>query len=66
MHFAAYAYVAESTVDPLRYYDNNIGGTEEVFAVDRPAGGDVARPASLEANQNKNSHGVLARQANAA
>ena len=26
MHFAAYAYVGESNVDPLKYYDNNVGG----------------------------------------
>jgi UDP-arabinose 4-epimerase len=31
MHFAAYAYVGESTVDPLRYYDNNIGGTAKLL-----------------------------------
>src|SRR6187402_2102669 len=27
MHFAALAYVGESTEEPLRYYDNNTGGT---------------------------------------
>jgi UDP-arabinose 4-epimerase len=27
MHFAAYAYVGESTLDPAKYYDNNVGGT---------------------------------------
>src|SRR5262249_55652528 len=27
MHFAAYAYVGESNVDPVKYYDNNVGGT---------------------------------------
>jgi UDP-arabinose 4-epimerase len=27
MHFAAYAYVGESTTDPAKYYDNNVGGT---------------------------------------
>jgi len=27
MHFAAYAYVGESNFDPLKYYDNNVGGT---------------------------------------
>jgi UDP-arabinose 4-epimerase len=27
MHFAAYAYVGESTTDPLKYYENNIGGS---------------------------------------
>ncbi|MBV8809187.1 MAG: UDP-glucose 4-epimerase GalE [Acidobacteriaceae bacterium] len=26
MHFAAYAYVGESNLDPLKYYENNIGG----------------------------------------
>jgi UDP-arabinose 4-epimerase len=31
MHFAAYAYVGESTIDPLRYYDNNIGGTAKLL-----------------------------------
>jgi UDP-arabinose 4-epimerase len=31
MHFAAYAYVGESTVDPLRYYDNNVGGTAKLL-----------------------------------
>ena len=27
IHFAAYAYVGESVVDPARYYDNNVVGT---------------------------------------
>lgn len=27
MHFAAFAYVGESTQDPLRYYDNNVATT---------------------------------------
>jgi UDP-arabinose 4-epimerase len=27
MHFAAYAYVGESTAEPAKYYDNNIGGS---------------------------------------
>ena len=27
MHFAAFAYVGESTTDPLKYYDNNIAKT---------------------------------------
>src|SRR5437868_259731 len=27
MHFAALAYVGESVGEPLRYYDNNTGGT---------------------------------------
>jgi UDP-arabinose 4-epimerase len=31
MHFAAYAYVGESTVDPAKYYDNNIGGTAKLL-----------------------------------
>jgi UDP-arabinose 4-epimerase len=31
MHLAAYAYVGESTVDPLRYYDNNVGGTAKLL-----------------------------------
>jgi len=32
MHFAAYAYVGESTVRPLEYYDNNIGGTAKLLS----------------------------------
>jgi len=31
MHFAAYAYVGESNVDPLKYYDNNVGGTANLL-----------------------------------
>jgi UDP-glucose-4-epimerase GalE len=31
MHFAAYAYVGESILDPLRYYANNIGGTANLL-----------------------------------
>jgi UDP-arabinose 4-epimerase len=31
MHFAAYAYVGESTVDPATYYDNNVGGTAKLL-----------------------------------
>jgi len=27
IHFAAYAYVGESVVDPLKYYQNNVGNT---------------------------------------
>ena len=27
MHFAAYAYVYESMIDPQKYYRNNVGGT---------------------------------------
>jgi len=32
MHFAAYAYVGESITDPLKYYDNNVGGTAQLLA----------------------------------
>jgi UDP-arabinose 4-epimerase len=32
MHFAAYAYVGESTVRPLKYYDNNVGGTAKLLS----------------------------------
>jgi UDP-glucose-4-epimerase GalE len=32
MHFAALAYVGESVEDPLRYYDNNTGGTGRLLA----------------------------------
>jgi UDP-glucose 4-epimerase len=32
MHFAAYGYVGESTVRPLEYYDNNIGGTARLLS----------------------------------
>jgi UDP-arabinose 4-epimerase len=31
MHFAAYAYVGESNVDPLKDYDNNVGGTANLL-----------------------------------
>jgi UDP-glucose-4-epimerase GalE len=31
MHFAAYAYVGESTVDPAKYYDNNVGGSAKLL-----------------------------------
>jgi UDP-arabinose 4-epimerase len=31
MHFAAYAYVGESTAEPAKYYDNNIGGTAKLL-----------------------------------
>jgi UDP-glucose 4-epimerase len=27
MHFAAYAYVGESVLDPMKYYENNLGNT---------------------------------------
>jgi UDP-arabinose 4-epimerase len=32
MHFAAHAYVGESVHDPLKYYENNIGGTQSLLA----------------------------------
>lgn len=32
VHFAAYAYVGESVADPIKYYDNNIGGTAKLLA----------------------------------
>jgi UDP-glucose 4-epimerase len=36
MHFAAFAYVGESVTEPLRYYDNNTGGTLSILkAVER-------------------------------
>lgn len=36
MHFAALAYVGESVTEPLRYYDNNTGGTLSILqAVER-------------------------------
>jgi UDP-arabinose 4-epimerase len=31
IHFAAYAYVGESTAEPLKYYDNNVGGTARLL-----------------------------------
>jgi UDP-arabinose 4-epimerase len=31
MHFAAYAYVGESTVAPTKYYENNVGGTAKLL-----------------------------------
>ena len=31
MHFAAHAYVGESNVGPLKYYDNNVGGTANLL-----------------------------------
>jgi UDP-arabinose 4-epimerase len=31
VHFAAYAYVGESTADPLKYYENNVGGTANLL-----------------------------------
>lgn len=38
IHFAAYAYVGESVSDPLKYYDNNIGGTAMLLAAMRRNG----------------------------
>jgi UDP-glucose-4-epimerase GalE len=38
LHFAAYAYVGESATQPLRYYDNNIGGTATLLAACAAAG----------------------------
>jgi UDP-arabinose 4-epimerase len=31
MHFAAYAYVAESNSEPMKYYETNIGGTAKLL-----------------------------------
>jgi UDP-arabinose 4-epimerase len=31
MHFAAYADIGESNIDPLTYYDNHIGGSAKLF-----------------------------------
>jgi UDP-arabinose 4-epimerase len=31
MHFAAYAYVGESTLEPSKYYDTNVGGTAKLL-----------------------------------
>jgi UDP-arabinose 4-epimerase len=31
MHFAAYAYVGESTAEPAKYYDINVGGTAKLL-----------------------------------
>lgn len=35
MHFAAYAYVGESVVDPQKYYENNVGATLNLLATMR-------------------------------
>jgi UDP-glucose 4-epimerase len=35
MHFAAYAYVGESVVDPAKYYQNNVVGTIALLDVMR-------------------------------
>lgn len=32
VHFAAYAYVGESVIDPAKYYDTNVGGTAKLLA----------------------------------
>src|SRR3989304_6485204 len=32
IHFGAYAYVGESVDEPIKYYDNNIGGTAKLLA----------------------------------
>ena len=41
MHFAAYAYVGESMEEPLRYFDNNVGGG--IHLVDAMATAGVRR-----------------------
>ena len=38
MHFAALAYVAESMLDPERYYENNVAGTINLLAAMRQHG----------------------------
>jgi UDP-glucose-4-epimerase GalE len=38
MHFAALAYVGESVTEPLKYYDNNTGGTLSVLKAIERAG----------------------------
>jgi len=38
MHFAALAYVGESVIDPLSYYDNNTAGTISLLRAMRAAG----------------------------
>ncbi|MBM3560968.1 MAG: UDP-glucose 4-epimerase GalE, partial [Alphaproteobacteria bacterium] len=40
MHFAAFAYVGESVVDPAKYYTNNIYGTQMLLDAARRAGID--------------------------
>jgi UDP-arabinose 4-epimerase len=32
VHFAAYAYVGESVAEPMKYYENNVGGTAKLLA----------------------------------
>src|SRR6266852_5177429 len=38
VHFAAFAYVGESTENPLLYYRNNVGGTAELLDAVRECG----------------------------
>lgn len=40
LHFAALAYVGESVADPLRYYRNNVGGTNSLLQAMREAAVD--------------------------
>ncbi|TAK47799.1 MAG: UDP-glucose 4-epimerase GalE [Xanthobacteraceae bacterium] len=40
LHFAALTYVGESVGDPIRYYDNNVGGSLGLIAAMRRAGVD--------------------------
>jgi UDP-arabinose 4-epimerase len=40
LHFAAYAYVGESVVDPAKYYWNNVAGTLTLFRAMRAEGVD--------------------------
>jgi UDP-arabinose 4-epimerase len=40
LHFAAYAYVGESVLDPAKYYHNNVAGTLSLLAGMRVAGCD--------------------------
>jgi UDP-arabinose 4-epimerase len=40
MHFAAYAYVGESVVDPAMYYRNNLGGSLSLIEAMRETGTD--------------------------
>jgi UDP-glucose 4-epimerase len=38
IHFAAYAYVGESVIEPLKYYRNNVGGTIGLLSAMEAAG----------------------------
>ena len=38
IHMAAFAYVRESVLDPLAYYDNNVGGSTRIVMAMREAG----------------------------